>query len=984
MVKNNSALRKYLILFFGCSIQLSIAQNSITDESFAGLTAFESFQAKKYQSVIGDLKSKQVISKDEEILLLLSELKTGKGNGVGVEKWLSNNPKHPIKPLVSYHLGEYYFYQRDTLKSKKYLSGVTASELTRNDQASYGYVYGLLKLDEANYKDAKNLFGFSRKNGFSETNKLDYYEGFASYHLGDRNEALALFEKVEPNNEFGNSAKFFIAKMRLENGEADEVIAMAQTELSDDKTITNSGFHQLIGEAYALKNQVAKADAFFVRAVELHPTKPSAALFYQVGVSKFKIGNEDLAIQYLTESGIQGGEYAQLSAFQLGRLYLKKAEYEKALSAYIEAAESEDKSIKEESYFQTASLNAKLDHFSQAITYAIDYLDTFKESPRREVMQNLIAQSYLRTSNYDLAIEHLTNSGISNSTQKDVYQKVTYQKAVLSFNDGMFEEAARWFSESLKYPSNIELKNDSYYHLAEIAMKSNRYDEAISNYNKQSTISPMAYYGLGYAYYNKQQYSKAIPYFRKAAGSTDSNVSNDARVRLADCLYATKAYQEAFSIYNDLDRNVSSPYLTFQKGMALRSMDRGSDAIKIFKQLYSNNRYAAAAKFQSGMIQFESANFQEAEEYFSQVITNHSASEYLIESHLNRGVSRKNLNKLENARDDYEVILKEYIDAEIAINAILGLQELQQAGLEIRNLDRYIDQYKQANPESGSLELIEFEAAKRLYFDFAYENASNAFKKYLNDYPSSSNKAEAKYYQADSYYRIDKLEEAQPIFNELKFIRNPLTGRILNRLGEINKRLNRIKESEEAYNLLSDLNLTPKDNYNAFQGLMLLYFDNQQYNEAIKAADKIIASGWKPLNAEQEALLIKARSSLQLGNTDNANASFKSLSKSKDAFGAEANYFLGQIAFNSGEYSKSLDILFELNANYGSYTMWVDRSYLLIARNYIEMDELFQAKATLRSIIQHSKNEEVKKESEMLLIEIEQDSIQSDSTQIKD
>ncbi len=984
MVKNILALRKYLSVFFWLVLHLSYAQNSIASQDFSGLTAFESFQARKYADVVGNLKSKRDLTKDEEILLYLSELKTGKSKESQIEKWLSANPKHPIAPLAKYHIGEYYFYAGDTLKSKENLKAVQATELNKRDKGSYGYIFGILMLDEAKYQNSKNLFQFSRENGFDDLRKLDYYEGYAEYHLGNNDKAFNLFDKVKSSEDFGNSAKFFLAKMRLENGEADEVIKLAQSELSDEKTITNSGFHQLIGEAYALSNQVAKADAFFERAIELHPSRPSAALYYQSGVSKFKIGNEDKAIEFLRESGIQGGEYAQLSAFQLGRLYLKKKDYENALTAYIEASASDIESIKEESYFQAASINAELAQYTQAISYAIDYLSLFKGSDKRESMQNLIAQSYLRTSNYDLAIKHLTDVGIVNETQKAVYQKVTYQKAVLSFNDGNFKESEKWFKESLRFPSENSIKDNAHYHLAEIAMRANKYDEAIIQYQNQSALNPLSNYGLGYAYFNKRQYEKAIPYFRKASLAIEVNVKNDAQVRLADCLYAIKSYQEAYKTYQSLSRSLDSPYLIFQKGMTLKSMDRGSEAIGLFKTIFNDSRYASQAKFQSGMIQFESANFQSAIDYFSQVIENHPNSTFKPEALLNRGVARKNLGDLDNAQKDYEGLLKDHMESEIAINAILGLQELQQAGLTVSVLDKYIEQYKEVNPESGSLELIEFEAAKRLYFDFEYEKAAQAFKKYLKDYPTTGNKTEATYYQADSYYRIGELEQARPIFNDLKFVRNPLTGRILNRLGEINKQLNYFPESEQAYKLLIDLNLTPKDTYNARQGLMMLYLKMGEYNDAILAADEIIKAEWKPLNAMQEAVMIKARSWLQLNESEKAEENFRLLTGEKDAYGAESNYSLGMIAYQSGDYDKSLDILFDLNANYGSYTQWVDRSYLLIARNYIEKGELFQAKATLRSIIQHSGNKDIKEEAQITLTQIEQDSIQSDSTITKD
>ncbi len=976
-------MRKYFFLLSVILYQFSFSQNAVQSNAFSELSAFENFQARKYQSVISEIRIKESISSDEQILLLLSQLKTGDENSEQIEFWLQNNPKHPIKPLVSYHLGEYFFYQKDTTKSQQYLAEISPKELSSQDAASYGFLYGVIQLNSDNYQNAKNLFKYSRSSGFEGLDKLDYYEAFSDYHLGNRKESLTGFEKVKDSEEFGNSSKFFIAKMRLENGEVDEVIDLAKGELSEDRSVTNSGFYQLIGEAYAQKNEIAKADAFFERAIELHPKKPTAALYYQAGVAKFKIGNEDQAIEYLTESGIQGGEYAQLSALQLGRLHLKKKQYEAALAAYIEASASKNSEIKEEAYFHAATLNAELEQYSQVINYADDYLENFSSSPRAVDIQNLIAQSYLKTSNYDLAISHLKQAGNTTPIQQEVYQKVTYQKAIVSFNDGDFQTAQQWFGESLKYVPDQVLKDQSHYHLGEISMRINRYDEAIGHYRRQSHLDALSHYGIGYARYNKEDYAGAIANFREARNSSDKNIRQDASARLADCLYATKSYRQALDLYNQLLSDVRSPYVLFQKGMTQKNLGRGDEAIGTFKKVFNSNKYGAEARFQSGMIHFEAARFTNAESFFTQVIDNHANTVFVVQAILNRGISRKNSGELDKARQDYETILDNYIDDKEALNAILGLQELEQAGLSIPKLGGYIDRYKSVNPESGSLALVEFESAKRKYFDFAYAQAAPAFEAFLKDYPKSGNRTEAKYYLADSYYRIGDFEKAQPVFNELKVIRNQFTGRILNRLGEINSKLEKDQAAIDAYQLLIDLNLTPKDNYNALQGLMMHYFKNEAFNDAIRMADGIIAANWKPINGEREAIVLKARSSFLKGDLSLSKSSYESLSKGNDAYAAEANYYLGLIAYEETDYKLSLDLLFDLNANFGSYTEWVDKSYLLISKNYIGLEELFQAKATLRSIIEHAKNEDVKDEAKVLLNEIEKGETVSDSSQTK-
>lgn len=86
MVKNCLALRKLFFISFVVIASALHAQNSTKSTDFSEMVAFESFQARKYESVIGDLKNTASRSQDEEILLLLSEMKTGKRDASKVEK----------------------------------------------------------------------------------------------------------------------------------------------------------------------------------------------------------------------------------------------------------------------------------------------------------------------------------------------------------------------------------------------------------------------------------------------------------------------------------------------------------------------------------------------------------------------------------------------------------------------------------------------------------------------------------------------------------------------------------------------------------------------------------------------------------------------------------------------------------------------------------------------------------------------------------
>ena len=87
----------------------------------------------------------------------------------------------------------------------------------------------------------------------------------------------------------------------------------------------------------------------------------------------------------------------------------------------------------------------------------------------------------------------------------------------------------------------------------------------------------------------------------------------------------------------------------------------------------------------------------------------------------------------------------------------------------------------------------------------------------------------------------------------------------------------------------------------------------------------------------------------------------------KDESASEAQYLLAELFFNKNEKKQALETLYTLNENFISQKYWVGKSYLLIAKIFISMDENFQAKATLNSLIDNSEIEIIRKEAIGLL-----------------
>lgn len=953
---------------------MGMSQNSIGLNPRIDSKASQLFESEEYHAVVELLESKDPLTVSDQYLVEISKLNLELTNTERLTELVDQNPKFYLNSQANFSIAKYHFYNDDYNASEKALKRIDGSTLDDSRRNEYYFMRGYVLMQDEKYNNAQQYFQRASNTGSINNDKLAYYQGFIAYHLNQKEAALTHLEKVSDDSGLTNSATFFKAKIFLEQGKYDEVVTLAQSSISDDRTVTNSELNQLIGEAYALQDKASKAANYFEKAIELHPSQPSAALYYQAGVANFKISFKARAIEYLTEAGIQSGEYAHLSAFQLGRLYLASDEKEKASVSYIEASASSDKSIRAEALFKAGKLLLDLGNFTEGINYLDDYLSEFTNGESAEESQNLIAEAYLRTSNYDQAINHLRATGISTKLRQDIYQKVAYQKAWLLFNDGLFTESITWFQESLKHPNDLQLSENAKFNIGEAYFTLTRYNEALTAYKSQNNSTKEALYGIGYSHFNLFEYDECISFFERFLRTDASrSIKRDAELRLADAYYATKAYDKALVIYRKLLRLTNSKYVAYQIGIIQRNLGNREEAINSFENVLKMEADSLSddAVYQIAQLHFENAEFERSEFHFSSLIAKHPGSSLIPEAYLNRAISRSNLGKNEEANADYQYILSNHITSDNAFNAILGLQELESKGVAVGDIQELIADFRKANPDDESLEVIDFEFAKSQYFNLKYAESSASFKRFVGNYPESANLNDAKYYLADSYYRNGELEQAKEVFTEISKNNSGFSGRIFSRLGAINFQLSSYSEAIDAYEQLLALDLSPKDNYNALAGLMNTYFEDQQYENSIKVADQISEVEWKPLNGERNARLIKGQSLLALNQGNGAEQILNSISTESDRISAEASFLLAKMKFDRAEHDSSLESLFSFNSKFGSYQDLVDQSYLLIAKNYISKDELFQAKATLRSIIQHSEDEELKAQAMQLIAQIE-------------
>ncbi len=459
---------------------------------------------------------------------------------------------------------------------------------------------------------------------------------------------------------------------------------------------------------------------------------------------------------------------------------------------------------------------------------------------------------------------------------------------------------------------------------------------------------------------------KEFTSFLQEYKSNNKRFYDDALIRIADCYYVLKDYNTAIERYDQAIARKShdQAYALLQKGTVLSIQGNKNNARNNFTTVvnqFPKSRFADNAAYQRAQLDLETNKYQEAVTGFTGVIENYSKSNLVPFAYTKRALAFYNIKKYDQTLKDYQTVLDEHINHESAQDALIGLQETLSLLGRSSEFDVYFNKYKKANPGSSSLANIEYESAVNLYLNENYPNAIAKLQAFIQANPSHNNVYEAKFYIAESYYRSDQDQEAiqyyQAVIQENQIDQ---VNRALRRVGNLWFDQGDYTNAIENYKELEVAARTKKERYYAWSGLMESYYLVKNYPQTDHYAQLIQDQGAVNTNAIHRSMLMQGKSAYMQDDLPAATDFFLStLNSAQDEHGAEAQYLLAKIQFEQGKFKQSNETLYDLNSKFGTYNYWLGQSFLLITDNYLGLDEIFQAQATLKSIIEHAPEEEI-------------------------
>ncbi len=912
---------------------------------------------------------------------------------------------------INLELFRYYFNQKRWRDALLYAAKVNDIDLAGTDKDEYIFKRGYALFQDGRPDPALVEFAKVKDGSSAYATSATYYAAHINYTKRNYETALAGFEKLKTDEAFGRLVPYYIAQIQFLQGHYEALLEYTKPLLADqDGTKRKGDINRLAGEAYYRTGQYKEAQPYLEKSIQR--TGVERGDRYIAGYVFYKNGEYKKALDQLnlvTGAGadVKEDSLAQLAAYHMADCYLQINEKNYARNAFKRAYDlgkphgpdpSGDPKVTEDALFNYAKLAYELsfDPYNEAIIALRDYMKAYPDSPRHDEAQQFLLNVFLKTKNYEAALEALDAIKSKDLRLQEVYQKLAFDRGVELYEGHKFKDAAMFFEKALTYPVDKATNAKAHYWQGESYYAQEDYDAALKKYDDLRNSSgayatdlyEQASYSMGYCYFKQKQYDEAATSLRRFVGVSDIDKTQkaDAMVRIGDCYFVNKDEPTAVKWYDDAMANATSArdYCIYQKGVCQGLEKQYDQKIATLKKLLDekpNSQYAADAKFQLGETYINQEKDADALKYYKQVIDGHPNCPHIRQSMLQTALIHKRQGQVDKALEEFKALVAKYPTMDGSRDALAGIESIYVEKGQVGDYETYVKSLSFVDPSTLDLDEKYYRSAEQLYFAEKCDVAVGAFQDYLAKYPRGAYTLNALFYSADCLYRAKNDAEALPKFEEViardagQFMEPSLYA-----ASDILYRDKRWEGALDDFKLLETKAATPQNVLAAQVGQMRCLKELDRVDDAGAAADKVLKNPDANADLKAEAGLAVAQGLLAKNDLETAYNKFKAVAKdSKDATGAEAKYNMAYIRHLQKKYHDAETEVFDLAKKFPSYDHWKAKGFILLGDVYLQLDDRFQAKTTLQSVIDHCDEPALVEEARQRLAVITQSEVQPNS-----
>jgi TolA-binding protein len=310
------------------------------------------------------------------------------------------------------------------------------------------------------------------------------------------------------------------------------------------------------------------------------------------------------------------------------------------------------------------------------------------------------------------------------------------------------------------------------------------------------------------------------------------------------------------------------------------------------------------------------------------------------------------------ALTQYKEVAEKFPETPEAQTAMMGIKNCY---IELNNVDGYFDYTKQSgtgtNVRATEQDSLTFMAAERLYMA-GDKNAAAQLNRYLQQFPDGSFTLSAHFYLAELLYKDEKFADANKHYTFVASQpENIFSEQAVSRAAELTLNAGNHAAALELCNRLEAMASNKWNILRANTGQMRCYFAMEDYNNALIAAGKIKKSETASDAIKREASFVEGKSNYMTGKFDKALEGLRTTATDVNfEQGAEAKYLVAEILFKQKNMQKSEAEIVDFIDKNTPHQYWLGKAFILLADIYLSRNDEFQAKHTLKSLVENYNN----------------------------
>lgn len=897
-------------------------------------------------------------------------------------EFVHDHPESQHLRTAYFELANYYYSRKQFKHAMDWYAKVDPAKLTLEEMNDYHFKRGYSQFKKEEFAAAKRSFAYLIELENRYYAPANYYYAHIAYMDGNNEAALRGFYMLENDDDFASVVPYYVTQILFKQKKYEDVVEYGPSKLDSNDVKMEYEVARIIGDSYYHLQQYEEAIPYLKQFKDSQAPKQRQD-HYQLGYALYRTGDYHDAITSFNLVTNESDELSQVATYHMGDCYLKLDNKKYARNAFKESSKYDfDQELKEDALFNYAKLAYELsvNPFHEAIKAFEQYLEDYPSSARRDEAYAFLLDVYLTTRDYQAALDALDKIEDKDVKAQTAYQLSAYNRGVELFLNRKFDQADAMFVLVDTYKIDPALSALAVYWKAEILYQKKEYDAAILGYkvfqnDGGSFDTPYfkeAYYSTAYSYFMQKEYSNARTtfnlYLNSRPGANDKKM-NDTYLRLGDCSFVAKEYDIAIGEYEKAYAlNVfDADYALFQKARAQGFKGDNLGKTKTLDDLvrrYPKSPYLVPAKYQLAETFFKMDKDDQAFAVFDDIVQQHSGSPYVKKSLLTLGLIHFRRQNFEEAIASFKKVVEDYPQDEDSQEAQLRIQDVY---VELGRMDEYNAWFEEHVPAGSvaTLDSVNYRGAENKYSSGDCEGAITAFTDYIKKFQPGIFGVNASYYLGECLFQ--KGEKEMALNNYLYVISEPtnqFSEPALFSAATITYEAEQYREALGHYQALERVATFDNNILEARIGQMRCLFELGEYDEGLVFTDAVLADDNTPEYILKEAHFIRAKILLSVNDLEGASMEFRIVDElSTGKMGAESKFNIARIIYDQGDYAGAETEIFELIQNYSSQEFWKIKAFLLLADVYLGIEDYFQAKATLQSIIDNVQDEAIRQQA---------------------